>query len=282
MTDPGSPPVPTPAAPSPEPAKKGLSPLAWVAIGCGGLTLIGLIAVVVLGVSVFQFGRRALDEATDGQSLSDIVESLEDNPVKTLAEAAIRLNPEFRWISTDEDAGTITFFHIETEQEVTMSFSDVAEGRFTMTTNEGEFVIDGAGDDVAAASAAEGGVTFTGPGGQTRLGSNISLDDAPEWVPIYPGSSNVQMPYVTSSANGASGMLSGSTGDSVERVVDYYQNKIEDLGFTVGNVTSSQSGTTDLGSLSATGDDGTINVTATKQGGEDTQFVVMFDGTQSR
>ena len=71
-----------------------------------------------------------------------------------------------------------------------------------MTTNEGEFVIDGAGDDVAAASASEGGVTFTGPGGQTRLGSNIDLDDAPEWLPIYPGSSDVQMPFVTSSANG--------------------------------------------------------------------------------
>ena len=195
------------------------------------------------------------------------------------------MNPEFEWISTDEDAGTITFLHIESEQEGTMSFSDIAEGRFTMTTKEGEFVIDGAGagaSDASAASAAAGGVTFTGPDGQTRLGTNISLDDAPEWVPIYPGSSDVQLPYVTSSANGASGMLSGSTGDSVEQVVDYYRSAIEERNFTVGNVTSTQSGATDLRSLSATGDDGTVNVTATKQGSEDTQFVVIFDGTQRR
>ncbi len=213
------------------------------------------------------------------------------------------MNPEFEWISTDEDAGTITFLHIESEQEGTMSFSDIAEGRFTMTTKEGEFVIDGAGagaSDASAASAAAGGVTFTGPDGQTRLGTNISLDDAPEWVPIYPGSSDVQLPYVTSSANGASGMLSGSTGDSVEQVVDYYRSAIEERNFTVGNVTSTQSGATDLRSLSATGDDGTVNVTATKQGSEDTfgsggrdderddlrgdgaLFVVIFDGTQRR
>ena len=87
---------------------------------------------------------------------------------------------------------------------------------------------------------------------------------------------------MTASANGASGMLSGSTGDSVKQVVDYHRSDLEERGFTVGNETSSQSGATDLGSLSATGDDGTINVTATKQGSEDTQFVVMFDGTQRR
>ena len=64
--------------------------------------------------------------------------------------------------------------------------------------------------------------------------------------------------------------------------MDYYRSAIEERGFTVGNVTSTQSGATDLRSLSATGDDGTVNVTATKQGSEDTQFVVIFDGTQRR
>lgn len=258
-----------------------MSPLAWVAIGCGGITVVGLIAVVVLGVSIFRFGQSALDEATGGQSLSEIVDGLEDDPVKTMAEAAIRLNPEFEWISTDDEAGTITFLHIEAEEEVTLSFADISEGRFTMTTNEGEFVIDGSGD-ARGDSADAGSVTFTGPAGQTRLGANIDLDDAPEWVPIYPGSSGVQMPYVTSSANGASGMVTGSTGDSVEQVVDYYRSAIEDRNFTVGNVTSTQSGATDFRSLSGTGDEGTINVTATKEGSGDTQFVVMFDGTQKR
>ena len=37
MSDPGSPPVSN-ASPDPEP-KKGLSPLAWIGIGCGGLVL---------------------------------------------------------------------------------------------------------------------------------------------------------------------------------------------------------------------------------------------------
>jgi hypothetical protein len=34
---------------SPTPQKKGLGALAWVGIGCGGIILIGIIAVVILG-----------------------------------------------------------------------------------------------------------------------------------------------------------------------------------------------------------------------------------------
>ena len=54
MSDPGSPPVSN-ASPDPEP-KKGLSPLAWIGIGCGGLVLLGIIAMTVLGVN--STGRR--------------------------------------------------------------------------------------------------------------------------------------------------------------------------------------------------------------------------------
>ena len=123
MSDPGPPPIPgSPPTPStvpvPGPAKKGLSPLAWVGIGCGGVVVLGLVALVVLGVSVFNWGRDALEEATGEQSLSDIIDNLEDDPAKTLAEAAIRLNPEFEQVNTDDDAGTITFRNTETGERV--------------------------------------------------------------------------------------------------------------------------------------------------------------------
>ena len=275
MSDPGSSPVSN-AAPDPEP-KKGLSPLAWIGIGCGGLVLLGVIVMVVLGVSLFNWGREALEDVSGEQSLSDLVESLEDNPVRTLAETAIRMNPEFELLSTDDAAGTITFRNIETEEEATLNFEDIAEGRFTMTTPEGEVAVEATEESNDGA----GGVTFTGPDGQTRLGPNVDLGDLPEWVPVYPGS-DVQLPYVNSTPEGQSGMMSGTTVDSVQQVGDFYQSAVEANGFTVGNASRTQTGTADLRSISATGDDGTVNISVTRQGDEDTQFVVMFDGTRRR
>ena len=247
--------------------------------------LLGLVALVVLGVSIFSWGRGALEDATGERSLSDIVESLEDNPARTIAETAIRLNPELELLSTDDDAGTITFRSSETGEEATLNFEDIAEGRFTMTTREGEFSVDAAaaaGDAVGAVGSAGGGVTFSGPDGQVRLGANISLDELPDWVSVYPGSSDAQVPYMTSTDEGASGMLSGTTADSVQQVVDHYRDVFEDNRFTVENESTTQSGTTELASITGTSEDGTVNAAATRQAGEDTQIVVMFAATDGR
>ena len=37
------------------------------------------------------------------------MQDLQDNPLKTGAELAVRMNPELELISTDDEAGTITF-----------------------------------------------------------------------------------------------------------------------------------------------------------------------------
>ncbi|MEO2196091.1 MAG: hypothetical protein ABGY72_08360, partial [bacterium] len=281
-----------PGPPGSGPAKKGLPTWAWVAIGCGGIMLLGLIALVVLGVFIFSWGRGALEDATGERSLSDIVESLEDNPARTIAETAIRMNSELELISTDDDAGTITFRSSETGEEATLNFQDIAEGRFAMTTPDGDFSVDAAAaagsaaaaavDAVGAVGNAGGGVTFSGPDGQVRLGANISLDELPDWVPVYPGSSDAQVPYMTSTDEGASGMLSGTTADSVQQVVDHYRDVFDDNGFTIANESTTQSGTTELASITATSDDGTVNAAATRQAGEDTQIVVMFAATDGR
>lgn len=284
MSDPGPPPLPEPpvappaapvSAPAAAPEKKGLPTLAWVAIGCGGLMLVGLLAMVVLGVSIFNWGRGALEEATGERSLSDIVESLEDSPARTMAETVIRLNPELDLISTDDDAGTITFRSNETGEEATLNFEDIAEGRFTMTTSEGEVSID-ASAAVAGDSAAGGGVTFSGPDGQTRLGGGISVDELPDWVPVYPDTEDVQVSYMTTTDAGQSGMLTGTTSDTPQQVAEHYRGAFADNDFTVANESTTQSGATEFTLISATGDDGTVNLTATREGSDETTFAVMF------
>jgi hypothetical protein len=120
--------------------------------------LLGVIAMVVLGVSVFNWGRGALEDATGERSLSDIVERLEDSPARTMAETVIRMNSELELLSTDDDAGTITFRSSETGEEATLNFEDIAQGRFTMTTSEGEVSIDASAAVDAAVDAAPGAV----------------------------------------------------------------------------------------------------------------------------
>jgi len=246
--------------------------------------VIGLIAMVVLGVSIFNWGRGALEEATGERSLSDFVEGLEDSPARTMAETAIRMNPEFEFLSTDDDAGTITFRSNETGEEATLNFEDIAEGRFTMTTSEGEFSVDASAAAAAAAAggAPAGGVTLSGPDGQSRFGGNISLDELPDWVPVYPGSDDAQVGFLTSNDAGQSGMLTGTTDHLVEQVVEHYRDAFEDNSFTIGNESSTQSGTTQLTFISATGDEGTVNATVTREDGEDTNFAVMFNASDGR
>ena len=55
---------PPPAVPSPaQPPKKGLHPLIWVAIGCGGLAFLGVLAVLALVFFGFHKARQQVSKA---------------------------------------------------------------------------------------------------------------------------------------------------------------------------------------------------------------------------
>ena len=121
MSDAGTTPPPLPESGA---DKKGLSPLAWIAIGIGTFVAVGFAGCLALGVFVFRTGQEAVREATGSESLSDFVEGLRGDPARTAAEAIIRINPELDLISTDDDAGTITFRNTRTDEEATLNFAD--------------------------------------------------------------------------------------------------------------------------------------------------------------
>ena len=72
--------------------KKGLSTFAWIAIGCGGLIIVGLVAVFGLGFFAFQKGKEMVTEATGSESFEDFVQDLQDNPAKVSAETMTSLS----------------------------------------------------------------------------------------------------------------------------------------------------------------------------------------------
>src|SRR5262245_9254537 len=82
---------PPPGAPPQTPAKKGLGPLGWILIGCGGLVVICMMAA---GACFFVAKRQ--------------VDKFQKNPTLAAAELAARLNPDVEVVSKDEDKGTLT------------------------------------------------------------------------------------------------------------------------------------------------------------------------------
>lgn len=251
--------------------KKGLSTLAWVGIGCGGLVVVGLIAVFGLGFFAVQKGKEIVTEATGSDSFQDFVADMRDNPTKKAAETVIALDPDLEIISTDDEAGTLTFVNNKTGEEATLNFEDIAEGRFSMTTDEGEYRID-------TTDGGEGGVTLTAPDGQqTRMGASTVLDDVPDWVPLYPDATSTESTYSAKSADGVNGIVTAKTADGAQKVVDHYKSLFERDGWTIGNQSMTTAGGGSFGSIGGELEGRTVNVSAAEQQGE-CQVTIHYNG----
>lgn len=242
--------------------KKGLSTLAWVAIGCGGLIIVGLIAVFGLGFFAFQKGKEIVTEATGSDSIQEWVEDMQDNPAKTAAETMIRVNPDLEIVSTDDEAGTITFVDTRSGEEATLNFEDIAEGRFSVTTDEGDFTLD-------TNTEGEGGVTLTGPDGETRYGASADLSDVPDWVPVHPDGSNAQsLMYSATTSGGVTGAFTYQVDAAAEKVAGFYKSAFESGDYKVTAESMTRSGEDVFAGINGElGDGRSINVGIIEQGG---------------
>ena len=126
--------------------QKGLSGLAIAGIGCGALLLL-LIAMVAF------IGLKAVSKMKEVAG-----DDWRKNPAKTAALVAAKMNPEWDFVKVDDAKGEITVKVKKTGEEITMSYNEVAQGKFTMKNSNGEETVFG-----TAASA------------------------PPAWVPAYPG-----------------------------------------------------------------------------------------------
>jgi hypothetical protein len=233
---PGTPPQPVSPIPpvSPVPPKKGLSPLAWVGIGCA--------VVAVLGMLVF--GGVV---AVGGYFLKKGVDKLEKNPTLTAAEAFVRLNPDLDLVRTDEKAGTITVKNNKTGEVMTLNAKDAAEGHFELKTDKGTTVLDASGKD------GTGTLKVTNEKGEvaTLQGGAGAPRNLPSWVPVYPGGT-VQGTFDANAADGRSMAFTVQTPDAVDKVLSFYQSKLEEAGFKVDTNTTAANGRQTGGILTGT------------------------------
>ena len=261
MSNGAPPPVPGPV-PTSTPPKKGMSPLAWVAIGCGGLMVVAFVGFLAVTAFVVKKTKDVVSEVTGSESLQDMVEGFKDNPVKTAAETMVRINPDLDLVESDDEAGTITFHNRKTGEEATVNFEDIAEGRFSVTTDEGDFSVD-------ASQQADGGVTFKGPEGEARFGASADLSDVPDWVPAYPGATDIQSAMHSTTGDGMMGAVISKTSDEPQKVLDFYKEKFEELGYDIGSQSMTTTGQGAFGAITGEMSDGrSLNVGIIRQAGE--------------
>lgn len=261
-----TPPPPPAGAPqgstTPPPAgaaakKKGLSPLAWVGIGCGAILVIGLVVVSVL---LYAGGRWI-----GGQ-----MDEFEENPAMASAKMLVRVNPELELVEADDEAGTLTIRNKDTGEVVTVGLEEIEEGRIRFES-EGEEITLG----MEEGEEGEGAFTVRDKEGKTRMRIGAGgEEDIPAWVPRYPDV-EVQGTYYSESGGEVSGGFTFETEDSVDDVVAYFEEALEDAGLEESGRTSSSAGGTRYANLTAQSDGRTVSVMATGEEGA-TQVVVSF------
>lgn len=259
MTDVPSAGSPTPPPPGPGAQKKGLSPWAWVAIGCGALLIVALVVMVAGGMFV-------------AKKAKDAVAGFEENPALAAAELAVRFNPELELVESDREAGKITVRLKETGEVQTFDLSDIENGRLTFGSGEETttIAVSGEGEDA--------GLTVTDKEGASRLRLGAGgEEEIPAWVPRYPGASPVGQMAVQGKGE-TSGSYTATTGDSVPDVVERVAAQLERDGWEVTKGSYSGAGGEQSGHVNATSPDGrrTVGIfAATAEGGE-TQLTVSY------
>lgn len=240
----------------PVPEKKGLSPWAWLAIGCAGILVLSGVAFTVAGY--FLWGKA-----------KDLAQQIEEDPVAATSQLIAAANPEIELVEADQDDRVVTFRNTRTGEEFTFDYDDIEEGRFTFTSDGemAEIQVDTEGEEA-------GSLTITTDEGETTYGAGTS--EQPDWVPVYPGT-DPEGTYSSETPEMRAGAYSFETGDDVDDVLSLYGSELESAGFTIQNRT-----TTPTGALlvAGTSDEArTVTVTASVNDG---RVEVMVNFTEKK
>jgi hypothetical protein len=227
------PPVPKP--------KKGTSPWVWVAAGCGGILVLGGIVMAV--VTMFVVGK---------------VKEAADDPVAVTAQMIAAANPDIELVSADKDSKLVTFRDVRSGEELTFSYEDIEEGRFTLTTEEGAARIDFDGEGES------GKMTVTTDEGTATFGAG-DVANLPDWLPVYGGDSSEGV-YSSDTPDARAGGFGFETSDGLEDVLSFYTTRLESAGLQIRSRTTTPDGALLVASSSDESKTATVTI-STEDGG---------------
>ena len=207
---PAPPPPPYDAAP----VRRKTSPIVWVLVAVLGI-------FVLFGVGLLGMGWFVMHKARQAGIDPDLWRR---NPGLAAGKMMAAVNPDLEVVRTDDNAGTLTLRSRRSGKETTISFDQARQGHFTFSAE----------DDHGKTARVEIG----------------GAGKPPAWVPVYPGSN----PTYSIKGSGDSGEEGGNytfmTNDPASKVMEFYQNKAQEMGLE-SKVTTN---TSDGGMLIATRD----------------------------
>ena len=187
--------------------KKKMSPLAWAGIGCGVVAVIGLIVMALL---VGMCKRKA----------EEMVKDFEANPAKTMAEMAVRANPDVELVRSDDAAGTITVREKKTGKETTVNFEDAKDGKFTIESEGTTATLDGSA----------GTLTSEGPDGKSSF--NVGgLEKMPQWFEVPEGVTAWKSITHQEREGKVNGIVAGQSSEKLEDLLAAFEASLKAAGF---------------------------------------------------
>jgi hypothetical protein len=206
----------------PVPPKKGGGGLKWVLIGCGGFILIGIIAIS----SIFYFGYQKAKRAGLDPEL------MRRNPTLAAAKIAMMNNPDVEFVSIDESKNTVTVKDKKTGKVITISADKAAEGRIVVSEDGREKV-------VIQGNKNGGSIEVNNADEKVRIGNTSGK--LPDWLPEYPGV-KIEGTYSVDNAESSGAGFNFVTEDSIEEVMDFYEDELKQEGFKITKTTSNVNG----------------------------------------
>lgn len=220
-----------PPSPPPPTAKKGIPVIGWVGIGCGTLLII---AIMVISVLVGFCARK--------------VGEFSKHPEKSAAELMVRLNPDLKMVSQDDAKGEMTI-RTKDGQTMTMSYKDVASGKFTFKDEQG--------------NVAEFG--------------GVDLSKLPAWVPRVPDLENTFSSTQNGNDGKIAGIYTGTTPKPADELAEFFKSEMEKLKATSSNSSSTSMNGVESRVLGFEGGGKKLNIAITAKPGEKTQVSVGYE-----
>jgi hypothetical protein len=200
----------------PRPPATKSKALFWILGGCGTVLVLGVLVVA----GVLWWGYSKAKEAGLDPEL------MQKSPAMAAAKIMAAANPDIEVVSADEASEMITLRDKRSGETITISLSELRDGKITFTNPEGKEVVVDAQADAQRATiemkSAEGTATY-GTGGQA---------DLPSWLPKYPGITP-QGVFSAKSGSEVNGSFAFTTTDSVDQILAFYEDGLKAGGFKV-------------------------------------------------
>lgn len=178
-----------PPFPQPPPQRKGLHPLAWAGIGCGGLTIIGIVLFVIGAMKA-------------GKSIAEgIAKAFNEHPAKETVERVFKDYPAYEKTAENPEAGTFTLRVRAGGEEVPATYDDWLHGKVMIKDASG-----------ATVPAVQGDLT-----------------KVPTWVPRYPGATGEVSLLHQDSPTRIHGILVADTTDTKEAIAAHFDAEASKL-----------------------------------------------------